>query len=649
MVSINQLSVQFTGEFLFNEVSFMINLRDRIGLVGKNGAGKSTLLKIINGLEKNYTGQVSIPKDFRLGYLPQQMSPEDTRNVYDEASQAFKDVLVLKEKINAITKKLENRTDYESEDYLRLINNLTEANERFDLLGGTNIDANIEQTLTGLGFERTDLTRPTGEFSGGWRMRIELAKILLQKPDLVLLDEPTNHLDIESIQWLEDFLKDYPGAVVLVSHDKAFLDNITNRTIEISLGKIYDYKTSYSDYLELRNERREQQLAAYTNQQKMIEDTERFIERFRYKATKAVQVQSRIKQLEKISRIEVEEEDKSAINIKFPPAPRSGTIVIETKEMSKSYGKHLVLNEIDLVIERGEKIAFVGKNGEGKTTLVKAIMNEVDWQGEVKIGHNVNIGYFAQNQAQLLNENKTVFQTIDDIAVGDIRTKIRDILGAFLFGGETIDKKVSVLSGGERSRLALAALLLEPYNLLVLDEPTNHLDLRSKEILKQALLQYDGTLILVSHDRDFLDGLVDTVYEFKNKKIRQHIGGIYNFLRRKKIDSLKEIEKKASIQKDKKENKDQTQKQQYLERKEFEKILRKISSKIIKAEDNIEKYELEIEEYETRLANPDSNTIDEEFYKKYNNLKNKLENEMELWDELNQEYEEQEKLHPDNS
>ena len=483
-------------------------------------------------------------KDVTIGYLPQQMKVDDTTTVLNETITAFSELISLSDEIEHCSSEIARREDYESSDYLKLCDYLTVVEERYRMLGGTNYMAEAEQTLIGLGFERKDFDRSTKELSGGWRMRIELAKILLKKPSLFLLDEPTNHLDIESIQWLESFLAAYSGAVVLVSHDRAFLDNVTQRTIEISLGKIYDYKASWSKYLVLREERREQQIASFRNQQKMIDDTEKFIERFRYKATKAVQVQSKIKQLDKVERLEVDEEDKSAINLRFPPAPRSGTVVVEAEDLSKNYGSLIVLNKIDIKISRGEKVAFVGRNGEGKTTFSKIIIGELDYSGNLKIGHNVKIGYFAQNQDELLDENKTVLQTIDDVAKGDIRSKIRDMLGAFLFRGDDVEKKVKVLSGGERSRLALVRLLLEPSNLLVLDEPTNHLDMRSKDILKQALIKFDGTLIVVSHDRDFLDGIVGKVYEFRHNRIKENIGGIYDFLRKKKIENLKDIEKK---------------------------------------------------------------------------------------------------------
>ncbi len=634
MISVEQLSVEFGAFQLFNDVTFLINPKDRIGLVGKNGAGKSTLLRIFMGLQAPSKGTVIVPSDVTIGYLPQNMTIKDQRNVFDEAREAFSEVLKLDEKIKQINSQLADRTDYESSEYSRLIHDLTEANDRYQLLGGGSIDASIEQTLVGLGFKSTDFARPTSEFSGGWRMRIELAKILLQKPNVLLLDEPTNHLDIEAIQWFEDFLKDYPGAVVLISHDRAFLDNITKRTVEISMGKIYDYDAPYSKYEVLRKERREQQLAAYRNQQKMIEETEEFIERFRYKATKAVQVQSRIKQLEKIERIEVDDLDTSSINIKFPPAPRSGDLVVRTKDMAKKYGDLTVFKDIELTVTRGEKIAFVGRNGEGKTTLSRIIVGDLDYNGELKIGHNVSVGYFAQNQDELLDENKTVFQTIDDVAVGDIRLKIRDILGAFLFGGEDIDKKVKVLSGGERSRLSMAKLLLKPYNLLVLDEPTNHLDMRSKDILKKALKDFEGTLILVSHDREFLDGLIDKVYEFRDKKIKQHIGGIYDFLRTRKLENLKELEKKEKQVVQNKEKKGSVNKQSYLERKELDKKIRKAESNVKDCEARIEESEAEMERISSILSDPNIMNEDPTLFSKYDELKKLVENEMKKWEEL---------------
>ena len=512
MISIDNINLRFGGFELFKKISFLVNTKDRIGLIGKNGAGKTTLLKILTGKENPTQGTVGIPKDTTIGYLPQQMIINDTRTLKEETALAFEELIFIEKKIARLNLKIAESKDYHSDEYLNYLDTITELNERYNLLGGENYEAELEKTLIGLGFERNDFTRPTSEFSGGWRMRVELAKLLLQKPDIFLLDEPTNHLDIESIQWLEDFLKNYNGAVVLVSHDKAFLNAVCNRTIEISLGKITDQKMNYSKFVLWKKEQREITLAAYRNQQKMIEDTEKFIERFRYKATKAVQVQSRIKQLEKLERIEIEEEDTSTLKLNFPPAPRSGKVVVSAKNIRKSYGTHLVLKDIDLTIENGEKVAFVGRNGEGKTTLSRIIMGELQHDGELSLGHNVKIGYFAQNQAQLLNENLTVFETIDEIAVGDIRTKIRDILAAFLFKGEDIDKRVKVLSGGEKSRLAMIRLMLEPVNFLILDEPTNHLDIRSKEILKNALINFDGTIIVVSHDREFLNGLVNCIY-----------------------------------------------------------------------------------------------------------------------------------------
>ncbi|MPQ47513.1 ATP-binding cassette domain-containing protein [Marinifilum sp. N1E240] len=639
MISINNLTVEFGGFTLFKDVSFIVNTRDRIGLVGKNGAGKSTLLKIFAGIQGSTKGTVSIPSEVKIGYLPQQMNHVDGKTVMEETLTAFEEVIALEREIAKINTEIAERTDYESEEYMKLIDRLTDKNDRYHMMGGENIDAEAERTLMGLGFLRSDFTRQTNEFSGGWRMRIELAKILLRRPDVFLLDEPTNHLDIESIQWLEDFLKVYPGAVVLVSHDRAFLDTITNRTVEISVGKIYDYKVPYSEYVVLHAERREQQMKAYINQQKQIKDTEEFIERFRYKATKSVQVQSRVKQLEKIDRIEIDEEDLGKLNLKFPPAPRSGDLVCEAKELSKAYGDHLVLSELDFVIERGEKLAFVGKNGEGKSTLVKVLMGELEHTGVCKIGHNVKIGYFAQNQAQLLDDNKTVFDTIDDVAVGDVRTKIRDILGAFMFRGEDVDKKVKVLSGGEKSRLAMIRLLLEPVNLLVLDEPTNHLDMKSKDVLKEALSQFDGTVIVVSHDREFLDGLASKVYEFANKKIKEHLGGIYEFLRAKKMESLKELEVKKAIVQDKIVEAPSENKLNYLERKEMSKKISKMERNVTSAEENIAKFEEQIAEMEDLLANPEK-MQDQSLFTKYEEAKKDLENEMLAWEEFNEQLEE---------
>jgi ATP-binding cassette subfamily F protein 3 len=641
MVSVQDISVSFGSFDLLTNVSFLINDQDRIGLAGKNGAGKSTLLKIISGQQSPTSGQIDMSKDVSIGYLPQQMKVDDTTTVINETVTAFSELLGLSDEIEYCSSEIARREDYESDDYLKLCDHLTVVEERYRMMGGANYMAEAELTLLGLGFERKDFERPTSELSGGWRMRIELAKILLRKPSLFLLDEPTNHLDIESIQWLETFLAGYPGAVVLVSHDRAFLDNVTRRTIEISLGKIYDYKASWSKYLIMREERREQQLASFRNQQKMIEDTEKFIERFRYKATKAVQVQSKIKQLDKVERLEVDEEDKSSINLRFPPSPRSGTVVVEAENLSKKYGSLTVLNKIDFKIQRGEKVAFVGRNGEGKTTLSKIIINELDWSGSLKIGHNVRIGYFAQNQDVLLDESKTVLQTIDDIAKGDIRTKIRDMLGAFLFRGDDVEKKVKVLSGGERARLALVKLLLEPANLLVLDEPTNHLDMRSKDILKQALIKYDGTLIVVSHDRDFLDGIVEKIFEFKHNKIKENIGGIYDFLRKKKIDNLKDIEKRDKIKYAAAQENVSSNKQKYLDKKEFDRNLRKIRKRLEESESTIERIEAEIIAVDKSFMEPGNSSEAHELdYIKYQELKEKLNEEMNRWAQYSEEVEE---------
>lgn len=644
MVSVQDITVSFGSFDLLSGISFLINDQDRIGLAGKNGAGKSTLLKIIAGLQSPASGMVDMSKEVSIGYLPQQMKVDDSTTVLNETITAFAEIINLSSEIENCSSEIASRDDYESAEYLKLCDHLTAIEERYRILGGANYMAEAEQTLLGLGFERTDFDRPTRELSGGWRMRIELAKILLRKPSLFLLDEPTNHLDIESIQWLETFLSSYSGAVLLVSHDKAFLDNVTRRTIEISLGKIYDYKASWSQYLVLRAERREQQIASYRNQQKLIEDTEKFIERFRYKATKAVQVQSKIKQLDKLDRLEVDDEDNSAISLRFPPSPRSGTVVVEAEGLSKSYGQLKVLNNIDIKITRGEKVAFVGRNGEGKTTLSKIIIGQLDHSGGLKLGHNVLIGYFAQNQDELLDENKSVLQTIDDIAKGDMRTRVRDMLGAFLFRGDEVEKKVKVLSGGERSRLALVRLLLEPVNVLVLDEPTNHLDMRSKDILKQALINYDGTVIVVSHDRDFLDGIVTKVYEFRHNRIKEHLGGIYDFLRRKKIENLREIEKKdkqrdissssvsdASVS---------ANKQKYLDKKEFERNLRKLRKKLEESENLIEKLEAEIMEVDKSFMEPgnyDESHMSE--FERYRDLKEQLGEEMERWTEYSEEVE----------
>ena len=544
MISVDGLTVEFGGSALFSDISFVINEKDRIALMGKNGAGKSTLLKVIAGERNPNKGRISAPKDAVIAYLPQHLLTEDNRTVFEEAAQAFSRIYEMEREIAAMNEELATRTDYESDYYTDLIERVSTLSEKYYSIEEINFDAEVEKILLGLGFLREDFTRPTSEFSGGWRMRIELAKILLQKPDLILLDEPTNHMDIESIQWLEDFLINSAKAVIVISHDRAFVDNITTRTVEVTMGRIYDYKVNYSHYLELRKERREQQQKAFDEQQRFIADTTEFIERFKGTYSKTLQVQSRVKMLEKLEIVEVDEVDTSALHLKFPPSPRSGNYPVIVEELSKSYGDHLVFKNASLTISRGEKVAFVGKNGEGKSTLVKAIMSEIDYEGKMTLGHNTMIGYFAQNQASLLDEELTVFQTIDDVAVGDIRTKIKDLLGAFMFGGDSITKKVKVLSGGERTRLAMVKLLLEPVNLLILDEPTNHLDMRTKDILKSALKDFDGTLILVSHDRDFLDGLAEKVFEFGNKQVKEHLYDIKGFLEKKKLDNLREIERK---------------------------------------------------------------------------------------------------------
>ena len=642
MISVNQITVSFGGFQLFKDISFLITPRDRIGLVGKNGAGKTTLLKLIVGEMKATSGSLSIPNDIRIGYLPQQMVIVDGRSVMAETLLAFRETVELKKEIDRLGQEIAVRTDYESDSYINLITKLTDKTDHYNILGGSNLESQVEQTLTGLGFKRSDFERPTSEFSGGWRMRIELAKLLLRKPEVLLLDEPTNHLDIESIQWLEEYLESFPGALLLISHDKAFLDNVTQRTIELSLGVAYDYKVSYSKYVELHRERREQQMAAYRNQQKMIEDTQDFIERFRYKATKAVQVQSRIKQHDKLDIIEVDDEDLTALNIKFPPAPRSGDIVVEAKDVAKSFGTNLIFKDANFTVQRGEKIAFVGRNGEGKTTMSRIIIGELDYTGNNRIGHNVSIGYFAQNQDELLNNSLTVLETIDRVAVGDVRTKMRDILGAFLFRGDDVDKKVGVLSGGERNRLAMAKLMLQPYNLLVLDEPTNHLDMRSKDILKSALLKFDGTLIIVSHDREFLNGLVEKVYEFSDGKVKEHLGGIYDFLRRRKLENLKELERKREEIRESEPKSDSDQKQAWLERKELDKQIRKVVTQLEDVEERIEKIEAEIAGLDAKFANPDPNETDTshyEFFSHYQDLKKDLSENMNRWEELSLEVE----------
>ncbi|MBP6174951.1 MAG: ABC-F family ATP-binding cassette domain-containing protein [Fermentimonas sp.] len=644
MLSIENLSVEFGGFTLLDNISFVLNRNERVALTGKNGAGKSTLLKIMAGLQKPTKGNVSVPKDATIGYLPQQMKLNDSRTVFEEASLAFDHLKKMERDLEYLHNQLAERTDYESEAYHKIIERATDLQELLQMSGIHNFEAEIEKTLLGLGFKRADFNRPTGEFSGGWRMRIELAKILLQAPDVLLLDEPTNHLDIESIQWLENFLSTHANAVMLVSHDRAFLDAVTNRTIEILLGDIHDYKVNYSRYVELRKERREQQIRAFENQQKQIKDTEEFIERFRYKPTKSNQVQSRIKQLEKIERIEIDEVDNSRLNLKFPPSPRSGSYPVIMEDISKSYGDHLVFKNVTLTIERGEKIAFVGKNGEGKSTLVKCIMNEIDFEGNLTHGHNVKIGYFAQNQAQMLNEERTVFETIDDVAVGDIRTKIRDILGAFMFGGEASDKKVKVLSGGERSRLAMIRLLLEPVNLLILDEPTNHLDLASKDVLKKAIREFDGTAIIVSHDRDFLDGLVNKVYEFGGGRVTEHIGGIYDYLSKKKLESLQQLELSVSttqssdLSEKAEQNTETSNKLSYLIQKEQNRKQRKLEREIEEVEDNIENLENEISTLEAELATPEG-AADTEKLQKYLETKKQLEGFMSKWEKLTLELE----------
>lgn len=638
MLSVENISVEFGGFTLLDRVSFVLNKNERMALTGKNGAGKSTLLKIMAGIQQPTSGNVSTPKDITIGYLPQQMKLNDTRTVMEEASIAFDHLHRMETELNHLHNEMAERTDYESDEYHKIIERATDLQELLQISGIHNFEAQVEKTLLGLGFSRSDFNRQTREFSGGWRMRIELAKILLQSPDVLLLDEPTNHLDIESIQWLENFLLTEANAVMLVSHDRAFLDAVTNRTAEILMGDIHDYKVSYSKYVELRKERREQQLRAFENQQKQIKDTEDFIERFRYKPTKSNQVQSRIKQLEKIERIEVDEVDNSRLNLKFPPAPRSGSYPVIIEDLYKNYGDHMVVKDVTLTIERGEKIAFVGKNGEGKSTLVKCIMNEINFGGKLELGHNISIGYFAQNQAQMLNENLTVFETIDDVAVGDVRTKIRDILGAFMFGGEASDKKVKVLSGGERSRLAMIRLLLEPVNLLILDEPTNHLDLASKDVLKKAIMEFDGTAIIVSHDRDFLDGLVNKVYEFGGGRVTEYIGGIYDYLSSKRIDSLQQLELSKSTA----QSASQTEisakissssdnRLSYQEQKELNGKIRKLERQVEEAEVKIETIENSISEMEEYLATPEG-ASDMEYLQKYLETKSKLDIIINKWE-----------------
>ncbi len=637
MISLDNLTISYGGWTLFDSISFMINPKDRIGLVGKNGAGKTTLLRVITGEQQPTEGAVSINGECSIGYLPQQMRVADTTSLVAETAKAFDEVLRIEADIERLTSEIASRTDYETEAYAELIHRLNEANDRYHILGGDTREADIERTLLGLGFKRSDFERPTREFSGGWRMRIELAKLLLRRPSIFLLDEPTNHLDIESIQWLEEYLKNYNGAVLLISHDRAFLDNVTTRTIELSLGKVYDYKVPYSKFVELRAERRQQQMAAYENQQRMIEKTEEFIEKFRYKPTKSNQVQSRIKQLEKIDRIEVDEEDLSRLNIKFPPAPRSGQIVAEVKGVGKAFGSKRIFSDAEFTIERGQKIALVGRNGEGKTTFARLLNGELEpTEGTIKLGANVNIGYYAQNQDDLMDGEFTVFDTLDRVAVGDIRTRLRDILGAFLFRGEDIDKKVKVLSGGERSRLAMARLMLEPYNLLILDEPTNHMDMRSKDILKNALQKYDGTVVVVSHDREFLDGLVDRIYEFRDGGVREYLGDIWYFLEKRKVESLAEIERKerpAEV----KSTESSGGKLSYEQKKEQEKLLRKLRKAVESVEEELAKVEKEIADYDARFAV--ATEYNAEDYAKYDALKQRYDHLMHEWEKASYELE----------
>ena len=639
MISLDNLTISYGGWTLFDGISFLINPKDRIGLVGKNGAGKTTLLRVITGEQQPTEGTVTINGECSIGYLPQQMRVADTTSLVEETAKAFDEVLRIERDIEHLTEEIAQRTDYESPEYEELIHRLNIANDRYHILGGDTREADIERTLLGLGFKRTDFERPTREFSGGWRMRIELAKLLLRRPSIFLLDEPTNHLDIESIQWLEEYLRNYNGAVLLISHDRAFLDNVTTRTVELSLGKIYDYKVPYSKFIELRAERRAQQMAAYQNQQRLIEKTEEFIEKFRYKPTKSNQVQSRVKQLERLERIEVDEEDLSRLNIKFPPAPRSGQIVAEVKGVGKAFGQKRIFRDAEFTIERGQKIALVGRNGEGKTTFARMLIGELEpTEGNIKVGANVNIGYYAQNQDDLMDGEFTVFDTLDRVAVGDIRTRLRDILGAFLFRGEDIDKKVKVLSGGERSRLAMARLMLKPYNLLVLDEPTNHMDMRSKDILKNALQKYDGTVVVVSHDREFLDGLVDRIYEFRDGGVKEYLGGIYYFLEKRKLESMADIErhdKPAAAST--KSNETTAGKLSYEQKKEQEKLLRKMRKAVENIEVELADIERQIAEYDARFATATEYNSDD--YTAYNALKERYDHQMHEWEKASYELE----------
>ena len=638
MISLDNLTVSYGGWTLFDGISFLINEKDRIGLVGKNGAGKTTLLRIITGEQQPTEGTVSINGECTIGYLPQQMRVADTTTLKAETEKAFEEVLRLEAEIASLTTQIAERTDYESEEYADLLHKLNDAQDHYHILGGDTREADIEKTLLGLGFKRTDFDRATSEFSGGWRMRIELAKLLLRRPSIFLLDEPTNHLDIESIQWLEEYLKSYNGAVLLISHDRAFLDNVTTRTVELSLGHIYDYKVPYSKFVELRAERRAQQMAAYENQQKLIEKTEEFIEKFRYKPTKSNQVQSRIKQLERLERIEVEEEDLATLNIKFPPAPRSGQIVAEIKDVGKSFGEKHIFSGANFTIERGQKIALVGRNGEGKTTMARMIIGELEQTlGTIKLGANVNIGYYAQNQDDLMDGEFTVFDTLDRVAVGDIRTRLRDILGAFLFRGEDIDKKVKVLSGGERSRLAMARLMLEPYNLLVLDEPTNHMDMRSKDILKRAIQKYDGTVIVVSHDRDFLDGMVEKIYEFRDGGVKEYLGGIYYFLEKRKVESLQDIERKDTPTNTPANKETSSGKLSYEQKKEQEKLIRKLRKAVESVEAELAEVEANIGAYDEKFAT--ATAYNEADYAAYNELKAHYDHLMHEWEKASYELE----------
>ena len=635
MISVEQLKVEFGVKPLFSGACFVINDRDRIALVGKNGAGKSTLLKILCGMQKPTEGVVAVPNDTTIGYLPQVMILQDDTTVREEARKAFANVTQLKARVDELNHQLSERTDYESEEYAALVERFTSEHERLLMMGAENCEAELERTLAGLGFTRNDLDRPTSEFSGGWRMRIELAKILLSNPDVLLLDEPTNHLEIESIQWLEQFLSTQAKAVVLVSHDRAFINNVTNRTLEISCGKVIDYKVKYNEFVTLRKERREQQLRAWENQQKEIADIKDFVERFRYKPTKAVQVQSRLKQLEKIVPIEIDEVDNSALHLKFPPCLRSGDYPVICDDVRKDYGQHTVFDHVTLTIKRGEKVAFVGRNGEGKSTLVKCIMNEIPFTGELKIGHNVQIGYFAQNQAQLLDESLSVFDTIDRVARGEVRLKINDILGAFMFGGEASEKKVKVLSGGERSRLAMIRLLLEPVNLLILDEPTNHLDMPSKDVLKEAIKAFDGTAIIVSHDREFLDGLVSKVYEFGGGKVREHLGGIYDYLRnceKSGVEAFSLRTETTPVQPKATDTEDKTSKQSYAERKERQKLITKADKAVKESERKIEQMEKRLKELDEILSKPE-NASDMTIVTEYTSTKKALDEEVEKWEE----------------